>query len=677
MGSPYVCPMHPEITSQVAGACPICGMALERVPSGVEEEDSDMQRRFWIAFAFTLPVALLSSFDMFKPGLFFTFLTSCWLQFIFATPVVCWAAFPFFQNGYAGLKNRNANMFTLIAIGVGVSYLYSVIQTLRYTLSGVSPHLYFEAACVITVLVLLGQVLEMRGRQKTNEAVRALLGLSSKTAHLVSADGEKEIAADEVRVGDILRVLPGEKIAVDGQVIEGHSSVDESMMTGEAIPVEKAPEDKVSGGTVNQTGSFLMRAEKVGKETLLARIIEQVKEAEKTTAPIHNLADTVASYFVPIVMGIAFFTLIIWILSGAEFTFAMQNAVAVLMIACPCALGLATPLSIRVAVGHAALDHILIKDAKVFGAIEKVTTLVVDKTGTLTEGKPKVTRIVATEGHSEKEVLQMAASLEKLSEHPLAQAIAYEAKKRSLELLKVEEFRSLTGTGVEGKINNSLVFVGKVGSGLQDAQLRSQAEETPIFVTVNGKTIGMLCLADPIKQSTFSAVKTLRALQIEIVMASGATQSVCEAVGRALSIQRVYGALDPQQKQEIVKKLQKEGKIVAMAGDGINDAPALAVASVGIAMGTGSDIAIESAPITLVKGDLAGIGDVFILSRQTMRNIRQNLFFAFIYNIAGIPIAAGVLYPFWGILLNPMWATVAMCLSSLSVVANALRLRKG
>jgi Cu+-exporting ATPase len=698
----YVCPMHPEVVQSEPGSCPICGMALEPRTVTLEEANPElvaMTRRFWIGGAITLPLFILAMSDMLPghpvQGLLPHGMMG-WIEFILATPVVLWAGFPFFQRGWASVVNRSPNMFTLIAIGTGVAYLYSMVATIApgifpasFRTHGGEVGRYFEAAAVITVLVLLGQVLELRARSRTSSAIRALLGLAPKTARRVSDDGaETDVPLEQVILGDRLRVRPGEKVPVDGVVIEGTSSVDESMVTGEPIPVGKAAGDRVIGATVNGTGSFIMRAEHVGADTLLSQIVRMVSEAQRSRAPIQKLADVVASYFVPGVVGIAVLSFIAWALVGPEprMAYALVNAVAVLIIACPCALGLATPMSIMVGTGRGAQAGVLIKNAESLEILEKVDTLVVDKTGTLTEGKPRLVSVVTNGGPAESELLALAASLEQGSEHPLAEAIVSGAKAKNLDLFKSEEFESKTGKGVVGRVKGRAVALGtrklfeelKIDlEALPDraGALRREGQ-TAMFVAVDGRPAGLLGVADPVKTSTPEAIRMLREDGIRIVMLTGDNQTTAEAVAGKLKIDEVKAEVLPEQKGEIVKRLRAEGRTVAMAGDGINDAPALAQAHVGIAMGTGTDVAMESAGITLVKGDLRGIAKARRLSRGTMANIRQNLFFAFIYNSLGVPVAAGILYPFFGILLSPIIAAAAMTFSSVSVITNALRLRK-
>jgi Cu+-exporting ATPase len=699
----YVCPMHPEIVRPEPGFCPICGMALEPRTAALEDQPNpelvDMTRRFWISAALSLPLFVLAMSDMI-PGQPLQHVLSprllTWIQFILATPVVLWGGWPFFERGWRSIVNRSPNMFTLIAIGVGAAYVYSVVATLFphifppsfYGHSG-TVAVYFEAAAMITTLVLLGQVLELRARSRTSSAIKALLGLSPKTARLIHSDGrEEDLPLDRVQVGDRLRVRPGEKVPVDGVVLDGATSVDESMVTGEPIPVEKLKGSKVTGGTVNTTGTVVMEAQRVGSETLLAQIVRMVSEAQRTRAPIQRLADIVSAYFVVAVLVVAALTFVIWALFGPEprMVYAIVNAVSVLIIACPCALGLATPMSIMVGIGRGATEGILIKNAEALEIMEKVDTLVVDKTGTLTEGKPKLSHIVAAGGTDEKEILRLAASLERGSEHPLAAAIVGAAEKEGARLAAAQDFRSLTGRGVIGKVDGHLVALGNLALlqelSIDPGPLRTRAEElrreghTVMFVVVDGRAAGLVAVSDPIKESTFEAIKILHQEGIRIVMVTGDSRTTAEAVARRLGIDQVEAEVLPEEKVQVIKRLQSEGRIVAMAGDGVNDAPALAQAHVGIAMGTGTDVAIESAHITLLKGDLRGIAKARRLSRATMRNIRQNLFFAFFYNVLGVPIAAGALYPFFGILLSPIIASAAMTFSSVSVITNALRLRK-
>ncbi|MGZ8185418.1 MAG: copper-transporting P-type ATPase [Methylobacter sp.] len=698
----YVCPMHPEIVRNEPGSCPKCGMALEpREIAGEQEENrelTDMSQRFWISTALSIPVFILAmSHDLlqFKPG-FLSINQVQWLEFALATPVVLGGGWPFFQRGWASVVNRSLNMFTLIALGVGVAWIYSVAATFLPEIFPPVMHnehgavaVYFEAAAVITALVLLGQVLELRARSRTSEAIKMLLGLAPKTARIHHDDGsEADIPLEQVKPGDILRVRPGEKVPVDGVVLEGNSSVDESMVTGEPIPVEKFVDMPLIGATINGTGSLLMRAERVGNDTLLAQIVHMVSEAQRSRAPIQKLADVVAGYFVPAVVLIAIITFAIWWLWGPEpgLAHAVVNSVAVLIIACPCALGLATPMSIMVGTGRGATAGILVKNAEALEIMEKVDTLVVDKTGTLTEGKPKLITVETANGFIDQEVLRFAASLERASEHPLAAAIVKAVEEQGLTLMQVNDFQSLTGRGVTGTVNGHQVALGNAQlmaeSGIDSGLLTDRIEalskqgQTVMIIAIDGKAAGLLGVADPIKRTTVKALAELQNEHIKVVMLTGDRRTTAEFVAQSLGIDQVYAEILPDQKSEIVKQLQAEGRVVAMAGDGINDAPALAQAQIGIAMGTGADIAMESAGVTLIKGDLLGITKAHHLSRSTMRNIRQNLFFAFIYNILGIPVAAGVLYPFFGILLSPMIAAAAMSFSSVSVIANALRLRR-
>jgi Cu+-exporting ATPase len=698
----YTCPMHPEIVRDEPGFCPICGMALEPRTATTEEtnpELMDMTRRFWVSLALSAPLLLMAMAEMVVGApvshLFSGRLLN-WVQLALATPVVLWGGWPFFQRGWASVVNRSFNMFTLIAIGTGTAYGYSVIATLFPDLfpeafrghSG-EVAVYFEAAAVITTLVLLGQVLELRARSQTSSAMKALLGLAPKTARLLRDDGtELDVPLEHVRPGDRLRVRPGEKVPVDGVVLEGVSAVDESMLTGEPVPVEKAPGSRVTGGTVNGTGTLIMRAERVGSETLLAQIVRMVSEAQRTRAPIQRLADIVSSYFVPAVIGIGALTFIIWSLFGPEprLAYALVNAVSVLIIACPCALGLATPMSIMVATGRGAMAGVLIKNAEALEVLEKVDTLVVDKTGTLTEGKPRLVSVVARPGQDETALLNLAARLEQGSEHPLAAAIVAGAHERGITVGGAQDFRSITGKGVVGSVDGQTVTLGnralldelqiEAGELLERAEELRRKGQTVMFVAVNDKAMGLLGVADPVKPSTPEAIRMLHEEGLRIVMLTGDSRTTAEAVARELGIDEVEAEVLPERKVEVVKRLQAEGHVVAMAGDGINDAPALAQAQVGIAMGTGTDVAMESAGMTLVKGDLRGIVRARRLSRATMRNIRQNLFFAFLYNALGVPVAAGILYPVFGLLLSPMIASAAMTFSSVSVIANALRLRK-
>ena len=695
----YTCPMHPEIQQEGPGNCPICGMALEpETITGEEGENpelADMRKRFWFGLVLAMPVFLLEmGAHIFNLHHYVSGTVSNWVQLVLATPVVLWAGKPFFERGWQSLKTRNLNMFTLIAMGTGVAWLYSIIATLA---PGIFPEafrqggtvaVYFEAAAVITVLVLLGQVLELKAREQTGGAIRALLDLAPKTARRINENGEEEdVPLDQIKVGALLRVRPGEKVPLDGVVTEGKSAVDESMVTGESMPVKKEPGSKVIGATMNQTGSFVMKAERVGKDTMLSQIVHMVAEAQRSRAPIQRLADIVSSWFVPAVILCAVTAFTVWMIYGPSpaFSYGLIAAVSVLIIACPCALGLATPMSIMVGVGKGAQAGVLIKNAEALERMEKVDTLVIDKTGTLTEGKPTVTRIVAVEGFGEDELLRLAASLEQGSEHPLAHAIVVAAKDKGLDLSAAQDFDSPTGKGVIGKIKGRDVALGNVmlmeESSVDVSSLSAQADDlrsdgaTVIFIAVDGKPAGLLAIADPVKETTPAAIKALHSQGIRIVMLTGDNRRTAEAVAKTLNIEEVEAEILPEDKGRIVKKLRDEGKVVAMAGDGTNDAPALAAADVGIAMGTGTDVAMESAGVTLLKGDLTGIVRARKLSVATMNNIRQNLFFAFVYNTAGVPIAAGVLYPFFGILLSPIIAAAAMSLSSVSVIANSLRLK--
>jgi Cu+-exporting ATPase len=699
----YVCPMHPEIVRDQPGTCPICGMALEpRTVVGAEEvnpELVDMTRRFWISLILTSPILVLAMWEMITGRLPQHLLSGrllTWIQFALATPVVLWGGWPFFRRGWASIVNRSPNMFTLIAVGTGTAYFYSVVATVFPAIFPASfrghtgePAVYFEAAAVITTLVLLGQVLELRARSQTSSAIKALLGLSPRTARLFRQDGtEEDVSLEQVKPSDVLRVRPGERVPADGVVLEGTTSVDESMISGEPIPVEKTLGDQVTGGTVNGTGSIVMRAERVGGDTLLAQIVRLVGEAQRSRAPIQRLADVVSAYFVPAVVLISAITFGVWAWVGPEprLAHALVNAVAVLIIACPCALGLATPMSIMVGTGRGATAGVLIKNAEVLEILERVDTLVVDKTGTLTEGKPRLTSVVARPGVDETEMVRLAASLERGSEHPLAGAILAGALERKVVTSRVEDFRYITGKGVIGVVDGRSVALGNSKLfeelALDAAPLIEQAEalrqdgQTAMLVAIDGRPAGLLGVSDPIKRSTFEATRQLSQDRIRVVMLTGDSRTTAEAVARRLGLDEVQAEVLPEQKGEVVKRFQAEGHVVAMAGDGINDAPALAQANVGIAMGTGSDVAMESAGVTLVKGDLRGVARARRLSRATMRNIRQNLFFAFFYNALGIPLAAGLLYPFFGLLLNPMIASAAMTFSSVSVIANALRLRK-
>jgi Cu+-exporting ATPase len=699
-GTIYTCPMHPEIRQVGPGSCPICGMALEpelvSADAGPNPELADMTRRFWIALALTVPVFALEmgshllGMHVVDQG------TSNWIQFVLATPVVLWAGWPFFERGWQSLRTRNLNMFTLIAMGTGVAWVYSVVATLA---PGVFPEafrdshgsvaVYFEAAAVITVLVLLGQMLELRAREQTSGAIKALLDLAPKTARRLRDDGgDEEVSLDAIAVDDRLRVRPGEKVPVDGEIVDGRSSFDESMVTGESLPVTKEAGAKVIAGTLNQSGSVVMRAEKVGRDTMLAQIVQMVATAQRSRAPIQRLADQVAGWFVPAVIAVAAVAFAAWATFGPEprFAFGLVAAVTVLIIACPCALGLATPMSIMVGVGRGAQLGVLIKNAEALERMEKVDTIVVDKTGTLTEGKPKVVAVVPANGLDETEVLRIAASVERASEHPLALAIVKAAEERKIALADVRGFDSPTGKGAIGMVGGKRIVLGNARFlaelNIDTAALEAEGERlrqdgaTAIFMAVDGKASGVIAIADPVKPTTADALKALGADGIRVVMLTGDNRTTAQAVARRLGIAEVEAEVLPDQKSAVVERLRREGRVVAMAGDGVNDAPALAAADVGIAMGTGTDVAIESAGVTLLKGDLTGIIKARRLSEATMSNIRQNLFFAFIYNSAGVPIAAGVLYPFFGILLSPMIGAAAMALSSVSVVGNALRLRR-
>ena len=702
----YTCPMHPQIIRPGPGSCPICGMALEPRTVSAHEEDNpelrEMTRRFWISLALTAPLLAIAMGGM-LPGMAVQRLIPAawlaWIELALATPVVLWGGWPFFQRGWTSVVNRSTNMFTLIAMGTGVAYLYSLVATIfpqafpaSLSEMGGRPPLYFEAAAAITTLVLLGQVLELRARSRTGAALRALLDLSPKMARVLRDDAgreiEEDVPLDQVKVSDRLRVRPGEKIPVDGIVLEGSSAVDESMITGESIPVGKEPGSRLIGATVNGTGSLIMRAERVGSETLLAQIVQMVTQAQRSRAPIQRLADRVAAWFVPAVIAIAVLTFIVWSLFGPEprLAHAIVNAVAVLIIACPCALGLATPIAIMVGTGRGAQAGVLIKNAEALEILEKVDTLVLDKTGTLTEGKPRVLSIITIPDQSEDELLRLAASLEQGSEHPLAAAIVKAAKDRGLTLPPANLFQSRTGQGVSGDVEGRKVLIGNAGlfqqSGISAAELTQRAEDlrrsgqTMIFVALDGKLAGLIGIVDSIKSSTVQALRDLKAEGLHLVMLTGDSRATAEAVAKNVGIDEFEAEVLPQTKAEVIQRLQKAGRIVAMAGDGINDAPALAQANVGIAMGTGTDVAMESGGVTLVKGDLTGIVRARKLSQATMRNIRQNLFFAFLYNSLGVPIAAGVLYPFFGLLLSPILAAAAMSLSSVSVITNSLRLRK-
>jgi P-type Cu+ transporter len=699
-GTEFTCPMHPEIRQIGPGSCPICGMALEPLvvtaDSGPSHELIDMTRRFWVGLALAIPVfALEMGGHMTGLTMWLGQQVTNWIELALATPVVLWAGWPFFVRGYESLKTRNLNMFTLIAMGTGIAWIYSIIATLMpglfppaFRQADGSVAVYFEAAAVITVLVLLGQVLELRARDQTSGAIKALLGLAPRTARRVNIDGtEEDVAVEHIAVGDSLRVRPGEKVPVDGVLLEGHATLDESMVTGESMPVSKEAAAKLIGGTLNATGSFIMKAEKVGRDTMLARIVQMVADAQRSRAPIQRLADRVAGWFVPLVLLVAATAFAAWSIWGPEprFAYAMVAAVAVLIIACPCALGLATPMSIMVGVGRGAQAGVLIKNAESLERMEKIDTLVVDKTGTLTEGKPAVTAIVTATGFEEGDVLRLAASLEQASEHPLATAIVKAAKARNMTLAKVMGFDSPTGKGAIGMVERKRLVIGnakflkELNISVDDMATAAEALRmdgaTAIFMAVNGKVAAVFGIADPVKASTPAALAALRARNIRIVMLTGDNVTTAKAIAGKLGITDIEADVLPDQKAAIVAKLKREGRVVAMAGDGVNDAPALAAADVGIAMGTGTDVAMESAGITLLKGDLMGIAKAQSLSKATMGNIRQNLFFAFIYNAAGVPIAAGVLYPVFGLLLSPMIAAAAMALSSVSVIGNALRLR--
>lgn len=698
----YTCPMHPEIVQDKPGSCPKCGMALEpKIVSASEEENPElinMTRRFKISAVLTIPVLIIAMGKLI-PGISQVLASISpevlkWSEFVLATPVVLWGGWPFFVLFWQSVKHWNLNMFTLIGSGVGVSYFYSVIALFlpdifpaEFKNSAGEVGVYFEAASVIVTLVLLGQVMELRARSKTGAAIKALLGLAPKTARLIIGDKEKDIPIDEVKTGDLIRIRPGEKIPVDGVVVEGVSSVDESMLTGEAIPVEKTKGDKVIGATVNRTGTMIVKAEKVGADSMLSQIVQMVADAQRSRAPIQKLADIVAAHFVEVVLTVAVITFVVWAFFGPKpaLVYAMINAVAVLIIACPCAFGLATPMSIMVATGKGASMGVLFKNAEAIEMLKKVDTLVMDKTGTLTEGKPKIAEIYATSGFSENDLLKYTASLEQASEHPLASAILKGAEERKVNTVKVDSFDALTGYGVVGKVAGHKVAVGnsklleKEGvslDGLSQAERMKSAGQTVIYVSVDNVPAGLIGVADPIKKTTADAIKELRKDGLRIVMLTGDNKTTAKAVADKLAIDEVIADVLPDQKAGVIEKLKKEGKTVAMAGDGINDAPALAASDVGIAMGTGTDVAMESAGVTLVKGDLRGILRARRLSRATMRNIKQNLFWALAYNSLGVPVAAGVLYPFLGILLSPIFAAAAMSFSSVTVITNALRLRR-
>ena len=699
----YTCPMHPRIMRDGPGTCPICGMALEpRTVSAAPEDENaelrDMTRRFWIGLALSVPLLAFAMSDM-LPASPLRHVASprviAWLQLVLATPVVLWGGWPFFERAWASVVNRSLNMFTLIGLGTGTAWTYSVVATVApglvpdsFRTHGGEVGLYFEAAAIITVLVLLGQVLELRARSQTSSAIKALLGLAPRTARRLRADGgDEDVPLDALQPGDRLRVRPGERVPVDGVVVEGASTVDESMVTGEPIPIEKVAGSRVTGGTVNGTGGFVMRAERVGAETLLAQIVRMVSEAQRSRAPIQRLADQVSAWFVPTVVVVAAVSFAVWALVGPDpsLTYALVNAVAVLIIACPCALGLATPMSIMVGTGRGALAGVLIRNAEALELLEKVDTLVVDKTGTLTEGRPRLVTVVA-DGIGEQELVRLAASLEQGSEHPLAASIVAGAGERGVRPVAVQEFRSVTGKGVAGRVDGRSVVLGNrrmmTDLAVDVAALEPRAEnlrddgQTVMFVAVDGRAAGLVSVADPIKATTAEALSLLRAAGLRIVMLTGDSRRTAAAVARRLGIERVEAEVLPEDKSQVVEGLQRDGRRVAMAGDGVNDAPALAQADVGIAMGTGTDVAMESAGVTLVKGDLRGIARARRLSQATMRNIRENLFFAFVYNALGVPIAAGVLYPATGLLLSPIIASAAMTFSSVSVIANALRLRR-
>lgn len=699
----YTCPMHPEIEQDKPGDCPKCGMPLEvkDVPSKGSEDDAEFQslsRKFWIGLVFTVPVFFLAMGEMIpflKIGTIVSYQISSWIQFVLSTPVVFWAGGIFFVRAWRSILNRSLNMFTLIAMGVGAAYGYSFFAL-------IFPHifpeslrmhgeigLYFEAAAVITVLVLLGQMLEAKARNQTGHAIKALLGLAAKNAHIIQDGEEKEIDVDEVKKGDLLSVRPGEKIPLDGVIVEGKSTIDESMISGEPIPVAKIVGDRVIGATVNQTGAFIMRTEKTGSETLLSQIVQMVAEAQRSRAPIQKLVDQVSGYFVPAVLVCAVVSFTIWLIWGPEpaLAYALVSAISVLIIACPCALGLATPMSVMVGVGRGAQTGILIKNAEAIEKTEKVTHLLTDKTGTLTAGKPQVTACISEDDGGKSELIRVASSLEKNSEHPLAKAIIDYAEEKNINSESVSDFQSITGGGVKGTLNGKIALLGKQkfienfdikpsDKLISESAKLYQNAQTVVWVAVDKKVIGVLGISDPIKETAPAAINALHRMGLKVIMLTGDNQKTADAIAKELGIDDVRAELEPSDKQEIVKELKAKGAFVMVAGDGINDAPALAQADVGVAMGTGTDVAIESAGITLVKGDLQGIVKALLLSKAVMKNIRQNLFFAFIYNAVGIPIAAGVLYPFWGILLNPMIAGAAMSFSSVSVITNALQLRR-
>lgn len=697
----YTCPMHPQIRQSKPGNCPICGMTLEPEKVSLEavpnHELIDMTRRFWVSVFLAGPLALFVMGAHLIPNIPHVWMDSPlshWLQMLVATPVVLWGGWPFYVRAVDSIKHRSLNMFTLIALGVGVAYIYSLTLTLfteqiAQFSGGMMLDVYFEAAAVITTLVLLGQVLELKAREQSSNAMRALLDLAPKMARIVRADGkEEDVPLSDVHKGDVLRVRPGEKVPVDGIVIEGHSSVDQSMLTGESVPVEKSAGDKVTGATLNGTGGFTMRAERVGNETMLAQIVDMVAKAQRTRAPIQRMADVVASYFVPIVVLVAVITAAAWWIWGPEpkLAYAIVNAVAVLIIACPCALGLATPMSIIAGTGRGAMAGVLIKNAEALEIMEKVDTLIIDKTGTLTEGKPKLMEVMTVSGFEQNEALQLVASLEQSSEHPLASAIVKGAEERGLKLIQVQGFTSITGKGVTGTIEGHSVVLGNkallLSLGIDFTPLSTSAEQlrgkgqTAMFAAIDGKAAAVISVADPIKATTPEALKQLKAEGLRIVMLTGDSKGTAQAIASQLGIDDFEADVLPERKSEVVRELQAQGHKVAMAGDGVNDAPALAQAHVGIAMGTGTDVAMESAGVTLVKGDLIGIVRARRLSHATMSNIRQNLFFAFVYNALGVPVAAGLLYPFFGLLLSPVIASAAMALSSVSVIMNSLRLRK-
>ena len=698
-GTIWTCPMHPQIRQVGPGTCPICGMALEPLEPSLEDgpnpELIDMNRRFWVSALLSVPLLVLTmGADMFGWHIF-SGRTSAWVQLALATPVVLWGGWPFFERFWASLKTRNLNMFTLIGLGVGVAYGYSLVATLApqifpdslRTMGGAVP-VYFEAAAVITTLVLLGQVLELRARSATGKAIRALLGLAPKTARKIGDDGsEEDIPLEHVHVGDLLRIRPGEKVPVDGVVVDGHSSVDESMISGEPVPVEKLPGEKVTGATINGTGSLVMRAERVGRDTMLSQIVRMVSEAQRSRAPIQKLADQVSGWFVPAVVVVAVLAFIVWALVGPEprLSHALVNAIAVLIIACPCALGLATPMSIMVGTGRGATAGVLVKNAEALELMEKIDTLVVDKTGTLTLGKPKLIAVTAVRGFEEADVLRLAAALEQGSEHPLAEAIVKGAIHRGVAIPETRDFASVTGKGVTGTVEGRKVLLGNkallAGGNVETTPLEGVADEHRakgegvMFAAVDGELAGLIVVADPIKDDAVEAISDLQRAGIHVVMLTGDNRRTAEAVAKRVGIDEVLAEVLPEQKQTKVAELKREGRRVGMAGDGINDAPALAAADVGIAMGTGTDVAMESAHVTLVQGELTGIVRARRLSRATMRNIRENLFLSFVYNAAGVPVAAGVLYPWFGILLSPIIAGAAMALSSVSVIGNSLRLR--